>query len=60
MIFTGPQIATLGLTEEQAVEHGYAVQTSELPLSSWRPKAAKSSGLVRWRWRSSSGSRSTI
>jgi mercuric reductase len=33
VIFTDPQVATVGLTEEQATEQGYAVQTSELPLS---------------------------
>ena len=30
--FTNPGIATVGLTEEQAVEEGYAVKTSVLPL----------------------------
>src|SRR5690625_1103780 len=30
--FTNPGIATVGLTEEQAVEEGYAIKTSVLPL----------------------------
>jgi mercuric reductase len=30
--FTNPQIATVGLTEEQDKEKGYEVKTSVLPL----------------------------
>jgi mercuric reductase len=32
IIFTSPQIALAGLTEQQAREHGFAVETSILPL----------------------------
>ncbi|MFQ5602695.1 MAG: mercury(II) reductase [bacterium] len=32
VIFTNPQIATVGLTEAQAKEQGYEVKTSNLPL----------------------------
>jgi mercuric reductase len=32
IIFTSPQIATAGLTEQQAIDAGYEVQTSVLPL----------------------------
>jgi mercuric reductase len=32
IIFTSPQIAVAGLTEEQAREHGFEVETSVLPL----------------------------
>ncbi len=32
VIFTDPQVASAGLTEGQAVEQGYTVQTSELPM----------------------------
>lgn len=33
MIFTDPQVATVGLTEAQAMADGYAVKTATLPLS---------------------------
>jgi len=33
VIFTDPQVATVGLTEAQAKSQGYKVQTSELPLA---------------------------
>jgi len=33
VIFTDPQVATVGLTEAQAKAQGYEVQTSELPLA---------------------------
>jgi len=32
VLFTDPQVATVGLTEAQAKSQGYKVQTSELPL----------------------------
>lgn len=33
VIFTDPQVATVGLTEAQAIAAGYTVKTSNLPLS---------------------------
>jgi len=33
LTFTDPQIASAGMTEQQAVEQGYAVQTSTLPMA---------------------------
>ncbi|MEI2691767.1 MAG: hypothetical protein V9H69_19530 [Anaerolineae bacterium] len=33
MIFTDPQVATVGLTEAQAVERGYEIKATTLPLA---------------------------